>query len=52
MSGGCAPFDATTNLTQQAPRNDTSEGRIRIGCVDAGTLRPCRIPTDPLNAPQ
>ena len=27
-----------------------SEGHIRIGCVDAGTFRPCRIPTDLLDA--
>ncbi len=52
MSGGRAPFDAATSLTQQAQRNDTSEGRIRIGCVDAGKFRPRRIPIDPLNALQ
>lgn len=23
-----------------------AEGTIRIGCVDAGTFRPCRIPSD------
>ena len=27
-----------------------AEGRIRIACVDAGTFRPCRIPTDLLDA--
>ena len=26
-----------------------AEGRIRIGCVDAGTFRPRRFPTDILN---
>ena len=52
MSGGRAPLDASTNLTQQAWRNDTREGCIRIGCVRAGTFRPRRIPTDPLNALQ
>ena len=52
MSAGRSQFDATTNLTQQVQRNDTSEGRIRIGCVDAGTFRPRRIPTDHLNALQ
>ncbi|GAP36897.1 YbgC/FadM family acyl-CoA thioesterase [Piscinibacter sakaiensis] len=31
-----------------APR--LAEGRIRIACVDAGTFRPCRIPTDLLDA--
>jgi acyl-CoA thioester hydrolase len=27
-----------------------AEGSIRIGCVDAGTFRPCRIPTSVLAA--
>jgi acyl-CoA thioester hydrolase len=43
------------NLTQQAwrasvdpaaPAALVAEGQIRIACVDAGTFRPCRIPTD------
>lgn len=46
------------SLAQQAWRHGDdgaaadllSEGRIRIGCVDAGTFRPCRIPTDLLDA--
>lgn len=38
---------ASLVLDQQALRDDgtlLAEGRIRIGCVDAGTLRPRRIP--------
>jgi acyl-CoA thioester hydrolase len=37
---------ASLHLLQQAWRADTllAEGRIRIGCVRASTLRPCRIP--------
>jgi len=33
-------------LVQQAWRGDTllAEGRVRIGCVRASTLKPCRIP--------
>ena len=27
-----------------------AEGRIRLACVDARTFRPCRIPTDLLDA--
>jgi acyl-CoA thioester hydrolase len=45
-------------LAQQALRVDAdgragerlAEGEIRIGCVDAGTFRPSRIPTDLLHA--
>lgn len=38
---------ASMLLSQQAWRGDTllCEGEIRIGCVDAGTFRPCRIPS-------
>jgi acyl-CoA thioester hydrolase len=39
---------ASMKLAQQAWRGDTllCEGDIRIGCVEADTLRPRRIPTD------
>ena len=39
---------ATLRLRQQALRGDTllCEGEIRIGCVDAGTFRPRRIPIE------
>jgi acyl-CoA thioester hydrolase len=44
---------ARINVAQQAWRCDEDggrtllcEGTIRIGCVDLGTFRPCRIPTD------
>jgi len=38
---------ASMTLQQQAWRGDTllAEGEIRIGCVDDGTFRPRRIPT-------
>jgi acyl-CoA thioester hydrolase len=38
---------ASMALAQQAWRGDEllAEGEIRIGCVDAGTFRPMRIPT-------
>ncbi|HSW07666.1 tol-pal system-associated acyl-CoA thioesterase [Aquabacterium sp.] len=38
---------ASMKLSQQAWRGETllCEGEIRIGCVDATSLRPCRIPT-------
>ena len=38
---------ASLTLAQQALRQGIvlAEGEIRIGCVDAGTLRPQRIPT-------
>ncbi len=41
---------ASMSFTQQAWRGDTllAEGEIRIGCVDAGTFRPCRIPAEVL----
>lgn len=37
---------ASMKLSQQARRGDQllCEGEIRIGCVDAGNFRPCRIP--------
>jgi acyl-CoA thioester hydrolase len=37
---------ASLQLIQQAWRRDTllAECRVRIGCVRASTLRPCRIP--------
>jgi len=38
---------ASLLIDQQARRGDEllAEGQIRIGCVDAGTFRPQRIPT-------
>ncbi len=52
---------ASMSLTQQTWRSDVNEhndnaasllceGSIRIGCVDAATFRPRRIPTDILSA--
>jgi acyl-CoA thioester hydrolase len=43
---------ASMVIAQQAWRDDTllAEGRIRIGCVQAATLRPCRIPKQVLQA--
>ena len=43
---------ASMVLAQQAWRGDTllAEGEIRIGCVDEGTFRPRRIPTELMNA--
>ena len=43
---------ASFTLQQQAWREDAllAEGRIRIGCVDAATLRPRRIPDTVLQA--
>lgn len=37
---------ASMDLEQQAWRGDTllAEGRVRVGCVNAATMRPCRIP--------
>jgi acyl-CoA thioester hydrolase len=37
---------ASMELEQQAWRGDTllAEGRVRVGCVNAVTMRPCRIP--------
>ena len=39
---------ASLTIVQQAWRDDTllAEGEIRIGCVDDGTFRPRRIPTE------
>jgi acyl-CoA thioester hydrolase len=39
---------ASLNIAQQAWRRDEllAEGRIRIGCVDAGTFKPRRIPNE------
>ena len=39
---------ASLQLAQQAHRADDllAEGKIRIGCVELGTFRPCRIPND------
>ena len=36
------------NVAQRAYRGDRllAEGSIRIGCVDAGTFRPRRIPNE------
>jgi acyl-CoA thioester hydrolase len=43
---------ASMTLQQQAYRGAQllTEGSIRIGCVDAGTFKPCRIPNDILQA--
>lgn len=45
---------ASMVLTQQAWRGETllAEGRIRIGCVQADTLKPRRIPAKALQAIQ
>ena len=42
---------ASMTIAQQAWRGDEllAEGSIRIGCVDAGTFRPRRIPNDILH---
>ncbi len=39
-------------VAQQAWRGDTllCDGKITIACVDRGTFRPCRIPTDILDS--
>jgi acyl-CoA thioester hydrolase len=39
---------ASLEIAQQARRADEllAEGTIRIGCVELGTFRPCRIPND------
>jgi acyl-CoA thioester hydrolase len=41
---------ASMRIQQQAWRDDTllANGDIRIGCVDVGTFRPRRVPTDVL----
>jgi acyl-CoA thioester hydrolase len=43
---------ASMTLVQQAWRGNTllAEGEVRIGCVDADTFRPRRIPTELMNA--
>jgi acyl-CoA thioester hydrolase len=45
---------ASMAIDQQAWRGEEllAEGRIRIGCVDERTLRPCRIPAEVLQALQ
>jgi len=39
---------ASLEIAQQARRADEllAEATIRIGCVELGTFRPCRIPND------
>ena len=43
---------ASMVIAQEAWRGDTllAQGRIRIGCVQAETLKPCRIPKQVLQA--
>jgi acyl-CoA thioester hydrolase len=43
---------ASMVIVQEAFRGDVllAEGRIRIGCVHAESLRPCRIPARVVNA--
>src|SRR5436305_62107 len=43
---------ATLGIEQQAWRDDAllAQGSIRIGCVDAGTFKPRRIPNELLQA--
>jgi acyl-CoA thioester hydrolase len=43
---------ASMTLSQQAWRHDVllAQGSIRIGCVDAGTFKPRRIPSELLEA--
>lgn len=43
---------ASMVIAQQAWRGETllAEGRIRIGCVQAASLKPCRIPKQVLQA--
>ena len=43
---------ASLTFTQQALRGDTllAHGTIRVGCVDAGTFRPRRLPNDILES--
>lgn len=43
---------ASMVIVQEAFRGDMllAEGRIRIGCVHAESLRPCRIPASVVNA--
>jgi len=44
----CQRGTASMTSAQQAWRGDTllAQGEIRIGCVDAGTFRPRRIPNE------
>jgi acyl-CoA thioester hydrolase len=44
----CARGAASMTMAQQAWRGSTllAQGRIRIGCVDAASFRPRRIPAD------
>jgi len=46
------PRHVTLTLEQSATRGDTRlvDSRITIACVDAGTLRPCRIPKPVIEA--
>jgi len=46
-----AAGQASMTIAQKAWRGDTllAEGDIRIGCVDEGTFRPRRIPTELMN---
>ena len=39
---------ASLQIAQQARRADEllADGTIRIGCIELGTFRPCRIPND------
>jgi acyl-CoA thioester hydrolase len=39
---------ASVEIAQQARRADEllADGTIRVGCVELGTFRPCRIPND------
>ncbi len=43
---------ASLEVAQQAWRDETllAEGEVRIGCVDAASLRPCRIPSEVIQA--
>ena len=43
---------ASLAVAQQAWRDNTLlvDGEVRIGCVDAETMRPCRIPAEILHA--
>ena len=43
---------ASMEFAQQAWRGDMllAEGNIRVGCVDAASLRPCRLPASVIDA--
>ena len=43
---------ASLQVAQQALRDETllAEGVVRIGCVEAASMRPCRIPADLIEA--